>query len=336
MKSTAERAYIYAKACGIVGKSFIGPRIQRLQEINRLSDLDRLLFPDSYQDLPERELLVSLEKRIIQRTTNQINILLKTQQTIPRFIELLIRSYEYADVKLLVTALLEKDSAPSSHADLGKFSTVHYEKYPDLHGLFANTDFEWIINNFPKNQNENMRLQSELDRKYYSLLWTELIHIKDPSIRYIREIISEEIVLKNILWALRLKFYFNFERKDIEPMLLNVQDGPNFLIKPALSCIDLPTDQFASWNSFEYRSLLNPEEPGTYWHLNLPYVQRKAALLLYKKARIFFRRSPFSLNTTACFIKLKQFEEDLLVSLAEGISLGLSGREVLSMLEVLA
>jgi len=112
MKSTADRAYIYAKACGIIGKSFIGPRIRRLQDINRLSDLDRLVFPELYRELPERELLVDLEKRIIQRTSNQINLLLKTQQSIPRCIELLVRSYEYADVKLVVSSLMERNSFP--------------------------------------------------------------------------------------------------------------------------------------------------------------------------------------------------------------------------------
>jgi vacuolar-type H+-ATPase subunit C/Vma6 len=335
MKSTAERAYIYAKACGIIGKSFVGPRIRRLQDVNRLSDLDRLLFPDSYEDLPERELLVRLEKRIIARTTNQIHLLLKTQQTIPKFIELLLRSYEYADVKLLVSALMEKENLPPPHADLGRFTTVHFEKYPDPKAMFAGTDFEWILDTLPETQSDNMRLQAELDQRYYAALWDELNRISDPAIRYIKEIIAEEIELKNILWALRLKFYYNFDKPSIEALLLHVQDGKRSLVKTALSCIDKPGDQFAPWTSFEYQSLLNPEEPGTLWRLNVPYVQRKAALLLYKKARTYFLRSPFSLNTTACFIKLKQFEEDLLISLAEGISLGLSGREVLSMLEVL-
>jgi vacuolar-type H+-ATPase subunit C/Vma6 len=335
MKTTADRAYIYAKACGIIGTSFVGPRVRRLLEINRLSDLDRLLFPDAYEDLPERELLIHIEQKIIKRTIHQINSLVKTQQHIPQFITLLIRSYEYADIKLLISALLEKESSPPSHTDLGRFTTVRFNAYPDLKAMLSGTDFEWILAQVPTSQSENIRLQAELDRRYYSKLWEALQHTADPSIHFIKEIIAEEIRLKNVLWALRLKHYYQFETADIADFLLTIYDGKHSLVKAALSCVDKPIDQYASWSSFEYAALLNPEEPGTFWRLDIPYVQRKAALYLYKKARIFFRRSPFSLNTTACFIKLKQFEEDLLISLAEGISLGLSGREVLTMLEVL-
>ena len=39
-------------------------------------------------------------------------------------------------------------------------------------------------------------------------------------------------------------------------------------------------------------------------------------------------------DAAACFIKLKQFEEDLLTSVAEGLGLGMSGRDVFSLLEV--
>jgi len=335
MNSTAERAYIYSKACGIIGKSFVGPRIRRLQDITRLSDLDRLIFPNSYEDLPERELLIRLEKRIIARTTDQISLLLKTQQSIPHFIGLLVRSYEYADVKLLVSALMDKRDLPPSHTDLGRFTTVHFDKYPDPKALFTGTDFEWLIDNIPDNQSANMQIQAELDRRYYTQLWNELCNISDPNIRFIKEIIADEIELKNILWALRLNYYYHFDKTSIEPLLLDLYDRKRSLVKAALECIDNPVDQYSAWASFKYISLLNPEEAGTFWRINIPHIQRKAALLLYKKTRAYFHRSPFSLNTTACFIRLKQFEEELLISLAEGISLGLSGRDVLSMLEVL-
>ena len=334
MKSNADRAYIYAKACGIVGKSFIGNRIRRLQDINRLSELDRLIFPQDFVELPEKELLVAFEKKVIARTTHQINLLLKTQQIVPRFIELIVRSYEYADVKLILSAIRDKEPQLPLHADLGRFGTVHYEKYPDIKGLFSGTDFEWLIKRYGESQSELLKLQIELDQHYYAMLWNELLKVSVKDTKYIREIIAEEIVLKNILWALRLSYYYHFEKKDIEPMLLNLSDGKHALSQAARDCLELPFDQFSAWAGFKYAFLINPEEPGTFWRLDVPHVQRKAALLLYRKARIYFRRSPFSLNTTACFIKLKQFEEDLLISLAEGVSLGLSGRDVLSMLEV--
>jgi hypothetical protein len=51
-------------------------------------------------------------------------------------------------------------------------------------------------------------------------------------------------------------------------------------------------------------------------------------------ARLYFRRRPISIDTPACFIKLKQYEEDLLTSVAEGLGLGIPGRDVFSLLEL--
>ena len=52
MLRSGERAYVYAKACGIVGKSFVGARIAALEPAGRLADLDRLVFPQSFRELP--------------------------------------------------------------------------------------------------------------------------------------------------------------------------------------------------------------------------------------------------------------------------------------------
>jgi hypothetical protein len=44
------------------------------------------------------------------------------------------------------------------------------------------------------------------------------------------------------------------------------------------------------------------------------------------------RRSPFTLDTVCCFIKLKQFEKEILTSVAEAARLGLSGGDALAIL----
>ena len=72
MTGLGERAYAYAKACGIIGKSFVGKRIHLLEKAGSLSELDRMVFPDSSQNLPEKELLFDLEKRISERAVNSI------------------------------------------------------------------------------------------------------------------------------------------------------------------------------------------------------------------------------------------------------------------------
>jgi vacuolar-type H+-ATPase subunit C/Vma6 len=79
---------------------------------------------------------------------------------------------------------------------------------------------------------------------------------------------------------------------------------------------------------------LNPEIPGRSWTADPRYFQNAAGDYLYKLALRAFRRRPFSLDTAFCFIRIKQYEEDLLTSVAEGLGLGMSGQDVFALLEV--
>jgi vacuolar-type H+-ATPase subunit C/Vma6 len=51
-------------------------------------------------------------------------------------------------------------------------------------------------------------------------------------------------------------------------------------------------------------------------------------------ARRFFHSRPDSLDAVFCFIKLKQFEEDILTSSAEGLGIGMTSADVFSILGV--
>ena len=44
MDSSSASAYVYAKACGMLAKSFIGARKDKLFEVSALADLWTLLF----------------------------------------------------------------------------------------------------------------------------------------------------------------------------------------------------------------------------------------------------------------------------------------------------
>jgi hypothetical protein len=83
-----ERAFTYAKACGIIGKSFVGKRIPALEKLCSLNEFDRLVFPESSRELPGKELLTDLENRILKRTVRHILAVIKLYSDPP---ELLVR-----------------------------------------------------------------------------------------------------------------------------------------------------------------------------------------------------------------------------------------------------
>lgn len=334
MPGSGERAYVYAKACGIIGKSFIGKRIPRLYGLSRTADLERLLFPRSPSELPERELTTDLERRIGERGASQILRLLAAFDPVPSLLACLVRSYEYADVKGLLSAVAAGDALPPPSTPLGSFATVRFDRYPDLQAMLGGTEFEWLLEALSGGKDDPVALQTELDKRYYRALWASLEATPAADKVLIHPVLAEEISLKNLAWALRLKLYYGKSDEDIGGRLVDVAYKGRSLAADALDCLRRNPDQRSDWRGFKYESLLNPEQGGEYWRVDPRHVQNAAALRLYSLARKNFRRNPFSLDAAAFFIKLKQFEEDLLTSVAEGLALGMPVRDVVGRLEV--
>jgi vacuolar-type H+-ATPase subunit C/Vma6 len=348
MGQTGERAYVYAKACGIIGKSFVGKRIAGLGAVTRLSELDRLVFPQSFRELPERELLLDLEQRVIARSAEQITTIVGAFSNPPELLVRLLRSYEYGDLKGVLSALAAGERKPPEYTNLGRFGTVHFDAYPDLAAMVRGTEFEFLLSEkSPQAMGESggMLVQAKLDKQYYTLLWESLFRLPKADRAGIEAILGEEIALRNIVWALRLRTYYAMNADQVREKLVFLnktgvkssaadQADENNLASEAVATLNLPLDTFDPWASWKRASMLNPAVSGEIWTADPRYFQNAASRYLYRMARLSFRRSPFSMNTAACFIKLKQFEEDLLTSIAEGLGLGMPARDVFSLLEV--
>lgn len=336
MISTGERAYSYAKACGIIGKSFVGKRIAALGEISRLSELDRLVFPDESRDLPEKELLLDLEARIIARVVKQIIMIVDSFSKPPALLSYLIRTYEYADLKTALKAIEVGDQKPPPFTDIGRFRTVHFEAYPDIAAMVEGSEFGFLLK---KRNTQNAGEANEhimnimLDRHYYAALWKALFVLPKKDRVFTEKILFEEISLRNVVWALRLRTYYGMTPEQTRENLISLGDKKN-LATDAEASLRMALDNRADWNGYPRAHFLNPETPNEPWTADPRYFQNAAAKYLYRLARLSFRRQPLSLDMVFCFIKLKLFEEDLLTSVAEGLVLGMSSHDVLSMLEV--
>ena len=137
MQNAGERAYAYAKACGIIGKSFVGKRAAALAGLRSLSELDRLVFPDPHRELPGRELLVDLEGRILRRTVRHILAALNSFASPPELLVRMIRSWEYSGLKAALRHISAGIKTPPAGNDIGPFGTVRFDAFPDLAAMIA-------------------------------------------------------------------------------------------------------------------------------------------------------------------------------------------------------
>jgi vacuolar-type H+-ATPase subunit C/Vma6 len=341
-----KRAYAFAKACGIIGKSFVGKGISRLGSVTRITELDRLVFPLASRDLPERELLVDLERRIIDRAVKQMNALVLSFRNPPELLVRLVRAYEYGDIKSVLSAIAGGEAKAPEFTDLGALGTVNFSLYPDLAAMVRDTEFAFLLDENIHTDKDGILLQTKLDRQYYTLLWNSLFLLGEKDRTAIKKILAEEISLRNASWALRLRVYYGMAPEEIKKILIPIRIGKkyvpqdvssakeNTLADDAAASLSMALDNRPDWEKWNRVEFLNPEKPGEAWTVDPRYFQNTASQYLYRLARQFFRRTPFSIDTVSCFIKLKQFEEDLLTSVAEGLSLGLSAKDVFAMLEV--
>jgi len=340
MIGAGERAFAYAKACGIIGKSYLGRRIAALNPVSRLSELDRLVFGTEARELPERELLPDLERRFSRRSVSAITSILNSYKDPPELLILLIQVYEYADLKTALALINEGEiTAKPVFTPLGRFGTVHFEAWPEVKGMLTGTDFEFLLKRYfnktspaAEKNAEEISLETALDRHYYSKLWASLKKLKKNDRRAAEKITAEEISLRNCAWVLRLRTYYGMEAHEVQEHLVNIDENPR-LCADALEALAFSLDNHSDWEKWKRFRFLNSGSLSGSWRADPRYFQNTAAEYLYRLALHHFRLQPSSIDTVFCFIKLKQFEEDLLTSNAEGLSMGMSGKEVFTMLE---
>jgi len=356
-----ERAYAYAKACGIIGKSFVGKRVSALAKLNALNEFGRLVFPEASYELPGKELLIELERRLLRRTTKHILSIIKSYSTPPELLVRQLRSCEYADIKTCLHHIIAGKPIPDNLCDLGRFGTIRFNGYPDLEAMLKGTEFAFILS---KDLNaadfDITALEAELDLQYYTLLMKSLQSLPSEDRVFAQRILAEEISLRNCVWALRLRTYFAKTSQETEKYIMdleipecpqgeipgdinprfsfqrNTESGKISLAQEAYESLYFPLDNRNAWKGWNWENLLNPEVPGESWSANPRFFQNTASRYIYRLALRCFRRMPFSINAEFCFIKLKQFEEDLLTSVAEGLGLGMGGNEVFNIIEVSA
>jgi hypothetical protein len=357
MPDSGERAYAYTKACGIIGKSFVGRRISVLSEVRSLNELDRLIFPKTRKDLPGKELLTDIENRIVGRTVRHILEIINSFSMAPKLLVRQLRSYEFSDLKTCLNYLSGGISTLPAFTDIGRYRVIRFEAFPNLAAMLADTEFEFILSSGIKAiQSGNfdiMPLETELDLRYYLGLKEALYHLSAEDRRFAERILAEEISLRNCVWALRLRTYYKKTAAEAGKHLMNIrmrasgeipgdihEHRKNIRVKEislsaeAEESLELPLDSRAAWRGWRWEKFLNPEKPGEPWNADPRWFQNAASEYLYQLSLHCFHRMPFAISTSFCYIKLKQFEEDLLTSVAEGLGLGMASRDVFELLEV--
>ncbi|MDR1467994.1 MAG: V-type ATPase subunit [Spirochaetaceae bacterium] len=297
------RAYLYAKACGIIARSFVEGRVNRLAAVSGTKAFEDLVFGDAVSGETGATMTIdAIEKRLGQREDEAIAKISKSfpHSEPPALFQMLVKGDRYGQV-------VSDEAAARGDADdeNGESSITR-----DISGI------------------------ARQNSAYYTALWHELEKTPLSDRRFITNIIAEEIRLKNAAWALRLRVYYSLSPEQIKAFLIMIKPGKNkpTLYADALKSLEPDIEEEAQWHSWRLWKYVNKPVSSQYWKIDPRFFQNQASLYLYRLARKALRRSPFTLDTACCFIKLQQFEKEVLTSVAEAVRLGLTGADALEIL----
>jgi len=352
-----DNGYAYAKASWIIGKSFLGKRISSLSGIHTLSELDRLIFPEQHKELPGRELLIDLEKRIVGRAVRQILSVVNSYSQPPKLLVRMLKGFEYSDLKECLGSIAGGKTSLPLISDIGRFGSIRFDAYPDVSAMLKKTEYEHLLSEDQKSIKKGMDLtvvETKLDYRFYQSLIESLSQL-DPDDREIAaRLLSDEISLRNCLWALRLRTYYHRSESEVSKYLMDfkqlgkLHQKRTSLTTEARASLAFSLDVRKDWRGWRWERFLNHDpyetsyvgdgsrltESVEHWKADPRHFQNAASQYLYHLCLRNFHSSSMSVSAIYCFIKLKQFEEDLLTSVAEGLSLGMDSSNVFKLLEV--
>lgn len=323
MDRFAADSYVYAKACGIYARSFVGKRTMRLFEAKRLRDLWTILFDDEVPLVPEGLLALYLERRAEERAVKDFITLLSSYDKPDPLSCALVSFYDHNNLKAAVSAVITGETAAPFMIDLGRFSSIDYSKWPDIGAMTKDGPLSWY-DRVPE-ASDQVVWENRLDQEYYRSLWHAFLSLPRKDRSATEMLVREEIILQNIVWAMRLGSYYDKKTEDIEPLLAGHDEEESIrdvLCGPALSVLSRSFDTYSDWNGWSYAWLLNPHDEGFPWELDPRWAQLAADKYLFRTAMSLFHQNPFTAGVLVSFFKIKQLEDQMIRVAAEGLRLG--------------
>ncbi|MDR1785974.1 MAG: V-type ATPase subunit [Spirochaetaceae bacterium] len=330
MDRSVAAAYEYAEASGMLASSFVGVRLNKLFEPRTLQELWGLVFGGEAPAVPEVLLAKQVELEAERRFVGGYMRLLKSySRPDPAAVELL-RFYDYENLKEIGARICYKKEGRPDLVDIGDYSMLNWgkkDRYKTqvdeaaLGNMVAGTPVSWYKTPAPETQAD---MDSRLDKQYVLALWESVQKLPSRERAPFASLLKEEIAGWNILWAIRLKSYYNMGREEIASRLMYTTETPSEkdeLAEAALGILDYPLDDWGSWRRWKYRALLNPYEEGVYWSIDPRWVRQAAKRRVYRLAMTHFHRYPFTAVVLLTWFKIKQYEADCIRTAAEAIRL---------------
>jgi vacuolar-type H+-ATPase subunit C/Vma6 len=330
MDRSAANAYVYAKVCGMLSKSYVGERAAKLFSVKSLNELWGLLFAEEVPAVPETLLARQIEKKSEEKFISEYIKLVSCYSKPAKLLVNLLRSYDYENIKEIGAALCFKENKLPEVVDIGSFSEINYDEWPNIAKMTENSAFAWY-NKIPDIHEQQLN-DTKLDQQFVYEIFTAIKELPAEERNIALSLFKEEYILQNIVWVMRLRVYYGLEKEDILARLAYTTfnyDVADEIASPAIKIVDYPVDSYSEWAEWEYKDLLNPNEEGVVWNLDPRWFEGEARKKVCRSAEKLLHRYPDSVGVLLCFFKMKSHELDCIRSIAEGLKMSVDAGQIM-------
>lgn len=322
MDKSSASAYVFAKASGMLAKSFVGPRTIQLFETRNLSDLWSLIFMAEVPLVPENMLAQLIEEKAEQVFISDFMKLLDAYDKPDAVAVQLLRFYDYSNIKELGAALLKRQSSVPAIADIGKYSMLNYENWPRIQDITKYSTINWY--DTVPTRTDQKDVDARLDIQYTKELWESVRELPRQEGVPVKKLIKAYIVFQNIIWAIRLMSYYGMKADDIAKQLVfedNDVYKNDVLAGPALSILGKSLDSWDDWSAWRYVGLLNPNDESGIWKIDPRWIQNAVNVHLNKMVYKEFGQHFSSSHVLVTWYKIKEYELNCIRTSVEGLRL---------------
>ena len=332
-KSGAE-AFVYAKAAGLLRKSFINQRASQLFEVNKTDDLWTLLFSSQPPALPEVLLAQEIENEALKRFLTQYITLLDQFDKPDPVLTTQLSFYEAENLKEISAALCNGEQKCPQLLPVistSKYSKLNYSAWPDLAKITEGTEFAWL-NSVPDSHSQQ-QVEFKIDLQCVKNLWDAINKTDSDSRQALLDFYTEEYIIKNIVWVIRLKRFFKLDAEEIKQKLIYITDAPDKndpIAGPALRILDKDLENYSHWENWKYAELLNPHVSGEVWQIEPSWIERKNLVRMNSLAQRLFHIHGMTSAALIGWFYIKDFELRCIRTAVESLRLNISHAEAKS------
>lgn len=323
MDKSAASSYIYAKACALISKSFIGENSSKLFQAKSLQELWSLLFSDEIPAIPEKLLAKEIEACAQSKFISDFLKLVSYYSDPEPVLITLLQDFEYTNLKHVASALCFGQKECPDLVDVHQYSIFKWECWPDLNHIVDVPGFENLKKVPPVK--ELAAYENCLDKKYIFNVLSAIKKIGGECEAALRDLFIEKFQIENIVWALRLKWIYKFKDEKIIDFLVfdkNSKNTSDLIGGDALKILTFSEDDLAEFSKSKIKKFLNPKDENGLWKVDAEYIFNAYKAQEWKKAKRLFHEHIETCCPLVCWYLLKQNELDNIRRACETLRLG--------------